>query len=95
MFEHDFYDDDFYDNPFRKTQKQQNANKTMSYKEVMDYLKENGKTIGNESNEGNKLASEVISAYSFHYKCPGDPGGKCLLIVAVEKYIKAKNNGGN
>ncbi|MCP5014719.1 MAG: hypothetical protein GY938_05470 [Ketobacter sp.] len=60
----------------------------MTYKETMNYLKENGKAIG-EKQEDNLLAAAVVQAYKFHYAASGDPGGKALLIEAVEKYQEA------
>jgi len=61
----------------------------MDYKEAMEYLRKNGKEIAREALEGNIIANAIRAAYNFHWKCPGDPGGKMLLAVAIEKYIEA------
>ncbi len=60
----------------------------MNYQETIDYLKRNGKAIGLEQ-EDNYFAAKVIQAYKFHYSVTGDPGGKALLIEAVEEYRAA------
>jgi len=62
----------------------------MVYEEVMDYLKLNGKNIGEEANNGNEKALEVMKRYKLHYTCSGDPGGKAFLISSVEDYIESE-----
>ena len=58
----------------------------MTYREVMEFLKLNGRPIGREAVEGDVLARLVVSSYSLHYRCPGDPGAQGVLMAAIEEY---------
>ena len=58
----------------------------MTYDEVMEFLKSNGRAIGREAAEGDVLARLVVSSYSLHYRCPGDPGAQGVLMAVVEEY---------
>jgi len=58
---------------------------------MIDFLKENGKRIGEQAKRGNKKAEDIVRWYDFLYRAPGDPGGQVFLAQAINDYVGSIN----
>lgn len=57
---------------------------------VIEYLKKNGKTIGKQAQQGDKLCIDIVTIYQKWTKEPANPGWAGILAGMIDEY---KNRG--
>lgn len=63
----------------------------LTKEELMECLLKDGKVIGEESSNGNRLALDVVNAYKIWYSCPGDSASFVLCGRAYTEWKESKN----